>query len=139
MDNDLPNHFQIQGNQKYTESIDSQGPLRRSLFGGVPPFINYVPAGGFTGGTEKGPQYWDENKVNIGSFQKYLNYFIIVMLAPKSLINVLFSLCFLYRNGIKISYGGFVWPFTTGLMMPLQVMNWQNMVRYAILYWPNNT
>ena len=63
MDNDLPNHFQIKGNQKYTETIDSQGPLRRSLFGGVPPFINYVPAGGFTGGTEKGPQYWDENKV----------------------------------------------------------------------------
>ena len=63
MDNELPNHFQIQGNQKYSETIDSQGPLRRSLFGGVPPFINYVPAGGFTGGTEKGPQYWDVNAV----------------------------------------------------------------------------
>lgn len=63
MNNDLPNHFQIQGNQKYTEAYDAQGPLRRSLFGGVPPFINYVPAGGFTGGTKKGPQYWDENKV----------------------------------------------------------------------------
>ena len=63
MDNDLPNHFQIQGNQKYTATIDSQGPLRRSLFGGVPPFINYVPAGGFSGGVEKGPQYWDANTV----------------------------------------------------------------------------
>ena len=74
MDNELPNHFQIQGNQKYTETIDSQGPLRRSLFGGVPPFINYVPAGGFTGGTEKGPQYWDANavrKMKISSFSKY--------------------------------------------------------------------
>ena len=66
MDNDLPTHFQVQGNQKYTEfaeALEAQGPLRRSLFGGVPPFINYVPAGGFTGGTEKGPQYWDQNKV----------------------------------------------------------------------------
>ena len=74
MDNELPNHFQIQGNQKYTETIDSQGPLRRSLFGGVPPFINYVPAGGFTGGTEKGPQYWDANAVmkrNISSLSNY--------------------------------------------------------------------
>ena len=40
-------------------------PLRKSLFGGIPPFINYVPAGGFSGGTQKGPQYWDENKVHI--------------------------------------------------------------------------
>ena len=46
------------------EHPDVQGPLRRSLFGGIPPFINYVPAGGFTGGTERGPQYWDENKVS---------------------------------------------------------------------------
>ena len=45
------------------ERPDDQGPLRRSLFGGIPPFINYVPGGGFTGGTEKGPQYWDGNKV----------------------------------------------------------------------------
>ena len=45
------------------EHPDVQGPLRRSLFGGIPPFINYVPAGGFTGGIERGPQYWDENKV----------------------------------------------------------------------------
>ena len=84
MDNELPNHFQIQGNQKYTETIDSQGPLRRSLFGGVPPFINYVPAGGFTGGTEKGPQYWDANAVmkrKIFSFliTIFVNYYEILI------------------------------------------------------------
>ena len=54
---------QSQESREMVEHIHSQGPLRRSLFGGIPPFINYVPAGGFTGKTEKGPQYWDENKV----------------------------------------------------------------------------
>ena len=35
--------------------------LRKSLFIGVPPFINFVPNGGcFTGDVTKGPQYWDQ-------------------------------------------------------------------------------
>ena len=36
--------------------------LRKSLFPGVPPFINYVPMGGFSGEVTRGPQYWDEDK-----------------------------------------------------------------------------
>jgi hypothetical protein len=41
-------------------------PLRPSLFSGVPPFINYVPAFGLHFGghsLECGPQYWDEDEV----------------------------------------------------------------------------
>ena len=45
--------------------LQPNGPLRRSLFGGVPPFINWVPGGGFTGKTEKGPQYWDSDQVMV--------------------------------------------------------------------------
>jgi hypothetical protein len=37
--------------------------LRKSMFVGVPPFINFVPVGGFTAGEViKGPQYWDEDR-----------------------------------------------------------------------------
>jgi len=36
------------------------GALRKSIFPGVPPFINFVPIGGFTGEVISGPQYWDE-------------------------------------------------------------------------------
>ena len=63
--NGVSKRFEVEDDNKQLTEIacTTQGPLRRSLFGGVPPFINYVPAGGFTGGLEKGPQYWDENKV----------------------------------------------------------------------------
>ena len=35
--------------------------LRKSLFIGVPPFINFVPGGGFPGEVIRGPQYWDHD------------------------------------------------------------------------------
>jgi len=41
-------------------------PLRPSLFSGVPPFINYIPASGLHFGGHSlacGPQYWDEDQV----------------------------------------------------------------------------
>ena len=80
--NGVSKRFEVEDDNKQLTEIacTTQGPLRRSLFGGVPPFINYVPAGGFTGGLEKGPQYWDENKV-----VKCLIY--IVTLYLKCLVN----------------------------------------------------
>ena len=42
--------------------MDPIPALRKSIFPGIPPFINYVPMGGFTGKVEPGPQYWDEEK-----------------------------------------------------------------------------
>ena len=61
--NGVAKQLPVHDNQIIPTANVTQGPLRRSLFGGVPPFINYVPAGGFTGAIEKGPQYWDQNKV----------------------------------------------------------------------------
>ena len=65
MDNNNNNNSKSQEKEspEMAALLESQKPLRRSLFGGIPPFINYVPTGGFTGKTEKGPQYWDETKV----------------------------------------------------------------------------
>ena len=39
----------------------SEPVLRKSLFIGVPPFINFVPGGGFPGEVIRGPQYWDHD------------------------------------------------------------------------------
>lgn len=48
--------------QQEVTIMDQPPALRKSIFPGVPPFINYVPMGGFSGEVLKGPQYWDEDK-----------------------------------------------------------------------------
>ncbi len=50
------------------ESNDTNGniipdpPMRKSMFVGIPPYINYVPEGGFSGEVTRGQQYWDQKK-----------------------------------------------------------------------------
>ena len=45
------------------EANGFEGPLRPSLFDGVPPFINFVPGENLDYEIEKSPQYWDVNEV----------------------------------------------------------------------------
>ena len=45
----------------YFAMAKTEPVLRKSLFIGVPPFINFVPGGGFPGEVIRGPQYWDHD------------------------------------------------------------------------------
>ena len=48
-------------------------PVRKSLFLGVPPFINYVPSGGFGGEIVRGPQYWDFSSWDQDQLWRFVN------------------------------------------------------------------
>ena len=56
-------------------------PLRKSVFPGVPPFINYVPQAGFMGGStlDPGPQYWDPDSGTNKWDQEQLWRFTVAM------------------------------------------------------------
>ena len=60
---------------------DVHGPLRNSIFPGVPPFINYVPQAGFLGGggLEPGSQYWDPDSGANKGDQEQLWRFTVAM------------------------------------------------------------
>ena len=55
----------MQNSERDFEFNGFESPLRKSLFNGLPPYINYVPSNGISEITKKPPQYWDVNKVSI--------------------------------------------------------------------------
>ena len=100
--------------------MESSQALRKSIFPGVPPFINFVPIGGFTGKPPKTVQFWISRVLFLFWFVQNPSDQQLIWFQNSP------TFCFFKakyvpdlnigtkKNGIKTNYGDSLWPWKDG-------------------------